>query len=182
MSTDTASDRHVVELGFLEGIVNELGLATQLVERSAEVAYPTLLVALDPEGAPDAALAPRELAITFYPIADDQLDDTLLLQYYIALPSAFAGDGLARVREWLPELNNKTALGHFGLTDDHQQLHFRYVQTLPVTTGVTREAVAEVLLLVAYTPLMFSAPLAGLAAGTLTLAEARAQVAARFAP
>lgn len=177
MSDDLTHDRHLIELGFLEAIVNDLGLPTQLLERSAEVPFATLLVNLDPEA---PAANPLQLAVTFYPLADDQLDETLLLQYFIALPVTFSGDGLDRVRAWLPELNNKTALGHFGLTDDHQQLHYRYVQALPLTTGLTRAAVADVLLLVAYTPTLFAVPLAGLAAATLTLAEARAQVAAQL--
>jgi|GEM_PF-3241679 len=173
-----APDRHLVELGFLEAIVKELGLPAQLIERSADFPYHTLLVNLDATAPPSAA--PLQLAVTFYPVADDQLSDTLLLQYFIALPLAPAGDGLARVREWLPEINNQTAIGHFSLTTDHQQLHFRYVQALPAATGITRAAVGEVLLLVAYTPAMFAPPLAAVAAGTLTIAQARAQIAAQF--
>jgi hypothetical protein len=177
MNDDLTQARHLVELGYLENIANELGMPTQLIERGPEMPYHTLLVDLDPEAAENNKL---HMAVTFYPVADDQLDETLLLQYYIALPATFAEGGLDRVREWLPELNNKTALGHFGLTDDHSQLHFRYVQALSLAGGITREAVGEVLVLVAYTPAVFAGPLAGLAAGTLTLEAARAQVAARF--
>ncbi len=175
---DAAPDRHLVELGFLQAIVTDLGLKTQLVERSADFPYHTLLVTLDPAATPTTA--PLQLAVTFYPVADDQLSDTLLLQYFIALPLTVVGDGLTAVREWLPEINNQTAVGHFSLTSDHQQLHFRYVQALPAATGITRAAVGEVLLLVAYTPTLFAPPLAAVAAGALTLAQARAQVAAQF--
>ncbi len=177
MTADLTQQRHLIELSFLENIVNDLGLTTQLLERSDSVPLHTLLINLDPEA---PATNPLQLAVTFYPVADDQLENTLLLQYYLPLPAQFAADGLDRVRAWLPELNNKTALGHFGLTDDAHQLHFRYVQALPVTTGLSREAVADVLLLVTYTPTLFAGPLAGLAAATLTLEEARAQVAAQL--
>jgi hypothetical protein len=161
-----------VELGFLEEILDELGYSTQLVEKSAGLPYHTLLVALEP----DAQERPRQLALNYYPVDEDQVEYSLLLQYYIALPITFDEAGLGRVRAWLPEINNQMVLGHFGITDEQKQVHYRYVQALPRDEVVTTEAVADVLTLVTYSPVLFASALEDLAAGKLTIEQARKQV------
>jgi len=166
--------RHLVELGFLEEVLNELGYTTQLVEKSGQVPYHTLLVALEP----DEQARPRQLALNFYPVGEDLAPHSLLLQYYLLLPIRPKGAGAQRVRDWLPEVNSQVVLGHFGLGETAGQLHFRYVQALPRDEVITSEAVADVLTLVTYSPLLFLPALEGLADGSLTLAEARAQLQA----
>ena len=169
---DETQARHLVELGFLEEILNELGYSTQLVEKSAGLPYHTLLAALEPDGQE----RPRQLALNYYPVDEDQVEYSLLLQYYIALPFALDEAGLARVREWLPEINNQVVLGHFSISDEQKQLAYRYVQTLPRDEVITTEAVADVLTLVTYSPVLFAEALEGLATGKLSLEQARKEV------
>ncbi len=176
MTLEETHARHLVELGFLQEVLVELGYATHLVERSEQAPYHTLLVNLEP----DELGRPRQLALNFYPVDEALIANSLLLQYYLLLPVALNAAGARRVREWLPEINSQTVLGHFGLDAEAQRLHFRYVQALPRDEVITAEAVEDVLTLVTYSPLLYAAALEGLANGSLRLAEARAQVQARL--
>jgi hypothetical protein len=129
---------------------------------------------------PDEQNRPRQLALNFYPVGQDLAAHSLLLQYYLLLPIALDTAGARRVAGWLPEINNQVVLGHFSLGDQTNQLHFRYVQALPRDEVITAETVTDVLTLVTYSPVLFAAALEGLGNGSLTLAEAQAQVQARL--
>lgn len=176
MSQSEIEARHLVELGFLEEIVKRLGLSAQVIEKSGEVPYHTLLVMLDP----DDRGRPMQLAISFYPVGADLVAHTLLLQYFIALPFTTGPDGLARLSAWLPDVNNRVVLGHFGLSTGEGQVHYRYVQALPEEGVVGGETIEDVLTLVRFTPALFAPTLEALAEGRLTPAQAQAQVDARL--
>jgi hypothetical protein len=174
MSQEDVHTRHLAELGFLADIVRDMGLTAQLVERSEQVPYHTLLVDLEP----DAEERPRHMAVNFYPADPELVPDTLLLQYFIVLPVMIDKAGAARLREWLPEVNNQVVLGHFSLsTGQPQQLHYRYVQALPSDSVISAEAVSDVITLVGYTPLLYQNSLEALADGDITVERARANLA-----
>ena len=178
MNQDQIHARHLVELGFLQNIVRDLGLTAELVERSEQVPYHTLLVGLEP----DAEERPRQMAVNFYPADPELVPDTLLLQYFIVLPVTMNEAGAARLREWLPEVNNQVVVGHFSLSASQPlQLHFRYVQALPSANVIRAEAVADVITLVSYTPLLYQNAWEDLAAGDITVEQARANLAAQMA-
>jgi len=177
MSQAETEARHLVELGFLQEVVTSLGLSARMLEKSAEVPYHTLLVMLEP----DHRARPVQLALSFYPVGADLVAHTLLLQYFIALPFTTDAAGLARLAAWLPDVNNRVVLGHFGLSAGEGQVHYRYVQALPEEGIVGVETVEDVLTLVRFTPSLFAAVLEDLAEGRLTPAEAQAQVDAHLA-
>ena|SRR5260221_8902275 len=177
MSQDDIHARHLAELGFLQDIVRDMGLNAQLVERSQQVPYHTLLIDLEP----DAEERPRQMALKFYPADPELVPNTLLLQYFIVLPVKITEAGAARLREWLPEVNNQVVLGHFSLsTGQPQQLTFRYVQALPSDDVLSAEAVSDVIRLVSYTPLLYQNALEALAEGDMTVEQARASLAAQL--
>jgi hypothetical protein len=177
MSQDEIHARHLAELGFLEDIVRNMGLNAQLVERSEQAPFHTLLIDLEP----DAEERPRQMAVNFYPADPELVPNTLLLQYFHVLPVTITAAGAARLREWLPEVNNQVVLGHFSLsTGQPQQLHFRYVQALPSDEVITAEAVSDVITLVSYTPLLYQNSLEALAEGDITVEQARANLAAQL--
>ena len=174
MSQDEIHARHLAELGFLQDIVRDMGLSAQLVERSEQVPYHTLLVDLEP----DAEERPRQMVVNFYPADLELVPDTLLLQYFIVMPLNIDHAGADRLREWLPEVNNQVVLGHFSLsTGQPQQLHFRYVQALPSDKVISAQAVTDVITLVGYTPLLYQNSLEALAEGDITIERARANLA-----
>jgi len=177
VSEDETHARHLAQLGFLQDIVRDLGLSAQLVERSEQVPFHTLLVDLEP----DAQERPRQMAVNFYPADPELVADTLLLQYFIVLPGTPDEAGAARVREWLPEVNNQVVVGHFSLSSAAPwQMHFRYVQALPSDAVITAEAVSDVITLVSYTPLLYQNALEDLAAGDISVEQARAGLKAEM--
>ena len=177
MNQDQIHARHLVELGFLQAIVRDQGLKAVLVERSEQVPYHTLLVDLEP----DAEERPRQMAVNFYPADPELVPDTLLLQYFIVLPVKMDEAGAARLRQWLPEVNNQVVLGHFSLSFSAPlQMHFRYVQALPSNSVIHAEAVTDVITLVSYTPLLYQNALEDLAAGDITVEQARANLASQM--
>jgi hypothetical protein len=177
MNQEQIHARHLVELGQLEAIFTEMGYAAQLVERSPQIAYHTLLVGLEP----DATGRPMQMALTFYPLGEDDLENTLLLQYFIELPFELDEKGLARAIDLLPHINNKAVVGHFGVTDGQNKLHYRYVQALPLDKIVTQEAVVDVIVLAEYTPVLFGDVLEEIAEGKISLEQARAKVDEKYA-
>ena len=177
MSESEVHARHLAELETFANIVRELGFSAQLVARSEQVLYHTLLVDLEP----DAEERPRQMAVNFYPADRELIRDTLLLQYFIALPVTINAAAAARLREWLPEVNNHVVLGHFSLSAGQpQQLHFRYVQALPANAAIGAKAVTDVITLVSYTPLLYQNALEDLADGDITVEQARANLAAQI--
>lgn len=164
-----------VALGLIGDAVGELGYDAQLLERSASMPYDTLLVQLPPTADGEAAY---QLALTFYPIAEEELSHTNLLQYYIALPVAPSTETRPALLELAAEINNQLVLGHVGLTAGIGQIHFRYVQSLSADEPPTAAAIGGVLLLVGYSLRLFDAALRGVADGSLTIDAARKVIAA----
>jgi hypothetical protein len=176
MDLEQIHARHLVELGHLEEIFTDMGYGARLVERSRDVPYHTLLVDL----VTDAWGRPQQMALTFYPVGEDEVKHTLLLQYFIELPFQVNSKELAQMREVLLDINSKVVLGHFGITPGQNKLHYRYVQTLPLDRIITGEAVADVILLVNYTPILFAEILEEFAEKRISLEQAKAKVAARY--
>lgn len=172
-----AHARHLVELGYLEGILNSMGFSTQLVERSPHVPYHTLLVGLEP----DARGRPMQVALTFYPVEEEDIGNALFLQYFIDLPFEVDKERLADVGQLLPDVNNQVVLGHFGITAGQDRLHYRYVQALPADRTVTAEGIEAVIVMVSYTPSVFKGILGDLAEGEISVEQARAKLQAQYA-
>ncbi len=176
MNEEMAQARHLVELGNLEGIFEGMGYSAHLVERSREIAFHTLLVGLEP----DSNGRPKQMALTFYPLGGEDEERTLFLQYFVDLPFSVDEAGLTRVKELLPDINNRLVVGHFGITADQDRLHYRYVQALPADDIVTAEAVEGVIAMVTYTPLVFEAMLEELALGEISVEQARTRLEDRL--
>jgi hypothetical protein len=175
MNEEEMQTRHVAELAFLESVVKEMGYPTRLLEQSEELPYPSLLVGLEP----DAGGRPLEMACTFYPLSDE-LENTLLLQYFVEFAAGLDDAGLARIRELLPELNNRVVVGHFGLTVGTNKMHYRYTQALRLDDVIGEESVGDVLMLVTSTPVLFGDLLARVAGGGISIAAARQEIEDTF--
>jgi hypothetical protein len=171
MTDELHSAQYEAELGFIEEIFIALGYeSVHLFERSDEVSLPTLAVGLEP----DAKGRGKNLALAFYPVPE--FEDTYFLQYYIELPFEVDAAGQERVVPLLPYVNQRLVIGHFGITDGEQSLHYRYVQALPSLDVITEDKVKDVIAIVEYSPLLFEEILEQTAAGTLSLEEARRMV------
>lgn len=177
MSGEAMQSRHLAELGFLEDIFNEMGYATHLVEKSNQIPYHTLLADVEA----DAMGQPRQMAMTYYPVSEDEVEFTLLLQYFLEMPFTIQPEQFCATAELLSYINSKVVLGHFGITEGKARVHFRYVQALPNNEIVSKEAVSDVIILVNFTPLLFGDVLEQIAKGQISLDEARRIVDRKYA-
>ena len=144
--------RHLTELQNLELILNSMGFQSQLLQKSDPMPTHALVTRIPmPEGQ-----EPVEMALTFYPVEPDTVEDTLLLQYYIQLPYNFDDEALESYRRLVPDMNGKAVVGHFGLDVASRKAHYRYVQAIPADRPITKALVADVVILVAYTPPLFA--------------------------
>lgn len=167
--------RHLVELGNLEEVFTAIGYKhIELLEKSAEVPYHTLLLGLDA----DEKGRLRQLALTFYPVAD--FEDTLFLQYFSELPFDLKEATLPAVYTLLPEINNRMVLGYFGVSDGGRKLHFRYVQTFADDDLLSQDRIETVTTMVAFSPMLFADVLEAVASGQMSLVEARANINAKY--
>lgn len=162
--------RHLVELGYLEEIMNELSYPTQLIERSPEIPYHTLIASLDH----DSKNRVRELACTFYPLSEKEANNVLLLQYFLELPFEIQEQAYPELYELFTSLNNKSVLGHFSITEGKPKIHHRYIQTVPRDTllAEVEEATAEIITLFNYTSLMLGDMLEAVASQERSAKEA----------
>jgi hypothetical protein len=155
-------------------ILMALGYPAHLVAQSSRIPHPVLLTRLPlPDGR--AAL---EMALSFYPVDRNQIKHTHLLHYYCELPLKTDAAGVEHVTLLLPDLNAKTVLGHFSVTPGRPVVTYRYVQALPAACPLTQSSVADVVLLVGYTPALFIDLLERVGDGRCTVHAARAQLAA----
>ena len=177
MDTQERNARHLAELRNLEAIFKELDFHTQFVAKSSQVPNHALITrVVGREGQ-----KPLEMVLTFYPVEPNTVEHALLLQYYIELPYTLDDESLDHFYQLLPALNSKSVLGHFGLDTDRRKLHYRYVQTLPMNRPITKTSVIDAIILVAYTPVHFSATLAALVNKVIDLHTAHTQLNARNA-
>jgi hypothetical protein len=151
MNLQAVYARHLVELGYLEAIAQDMGYAAHLIEASDTVAYHTLLVQLEP----DWKQRQRELTCTFYPLDEEETPSILLLQYFLEMPFEIANGAEQKVNALLMEINNKSVLGHFGISTGANKVHHRYIQTFAESQLIDEAAVADVVMMFNYTSLIF---------------------------
>ncbi len=164
--------RHLVELGFIENVVNQMGYSsTELIEASKDLPYHTLLVNLEP----DSQGRQRQMTLTFYPIDIEEFGNTLLLQYFTELPFAVKTGVMDEINKFFIYLNNKTVVGHFGITQGQNKLNHRYVQTLPSEDVISEGVVADTLMLFNYTSMLFGSLVEAVASGEMSASEAQVQ-------
>jgi hypothetical protein len=177
MNTPEIEARHLDELRVLENILNERGYQTNLVEKSDQVPYSTLMVALEK----DTQDRQREMALTFYPVSEEEIEHVMLLQYFIELPFEIQAGLQGMVADLLAYINARVVVGHFGITMGAAKIHFRYVQPFLRSEAVRKEAVADVFTLVNFTALLFSNLFEPAASGQISLEEARSLVDQQYA-
>ena len=168
MNLDAIYARHLVELGYLEDIVSGMGYTAQIIEASAEVPYHTLLVKMEP----DEKGRDRQMACTFYPLTEEDSENILLLQYFLELPFEFVTKAKPQIHEMLIALNNKSVVGHFGITDGQNKIHHRYIQSYATSNLLFEVATSEVVSLFNYTSLIFGEVIESVATQQKTAKEA----------
>lgn len=176
MNLELVHARHQVELGYLQEILNVMGYTAQLIERSPEVPYHTVLAQLDR----DQKNRTRELACMFYPLTEEDTQNILLLQYFLELPFEVHREAYQDIYKLFVAVNNKSVLGHFGITADKPKIHHRYIQTLPASSLLPEEAVSEVIMLFNYTSLILGDIIEGVATQQQSIDKALQMISDRL--
>jgi len=170
--TQIIETRNLVMLGYLEEIFTDLGyVGTQLLDQSAELSIPSLLVPLDTDKKGRA----RFISLMFYPAPE--LEDTLLLQYYIEMPFPAEKASLPDFYALLPALNHKAVVGYFGFGDSDKP-YYRYVQALRADQRITKDHVTDVIALIVTTTDLLQDVLEDVASGKSSVEEGRKRVSA----
>ena len=170
--TQIIETRNLVMLGYLEEIFTDLGYAgAQVIEQSAELSIPSLLVPL----ATDKKGRARFISLMFYPAPE--LEDTLLLQYYVEMPFLAEKASLPALYTLLPVLNHRAVVGYFGLGAGDKP-YYRYVQALRADQRITKDHVSDVIALIVTTTDLLQDVLDDVASGSSSVEAGSKRVSA----
>lgn len=159
MFTEKTHARHAAELGFLYKHLEELGWEAKLIDKSALFPLNTLIGATETE-----AGIVRTFSFAFIPTPDDDEASILLLQFYVPLSKEFPPENRAALDRLLTEINGLLAIGQYSIKDD-QEIHFRYVWSVPSAGTINKEAFVDTLIMVDYMQDIFNDAVISVATG-----------------
>ncbi|NQX70026.1 YbjN domain-containing protein [Paenibacillus alba] len=151
MLPDLVHARHLAQLGLLKDILDETGLATNLLEKSEAIPLHVLMAGFQE----DKKGRERFLHFSFLPLNDEEIGAIQLLQIYSTLPFHLQEGRRGEVASVLLEINTRLPIGHFGINEQNE-LHYRYVYSIPATSTFESEEVLEILSLFVYMCDMFA--------------------------
>jgi hypothetical protein len=151
MLPDKIHVRHLAQLGFLKDILDETGLATNLLEKSEAIPLHVLMTGFQE----DKKGRERFLHFSFLPLNDDEIGAIQLLQIYSTLPFHLQEGSRDAVASVLLEINTRLPIGHFGINEQNE-LHYRYVYSISASSTFESEEVLEILSLFVYMCDMFA--------------------------
>ncbi|MDF2668127.1 MAG: hypothetical protein K0R67_433 [Paenibacillus sp.] len=151
MLPDKIHARHLAQLGFLKEILDETGLATNLLEKSEAIPLHVLMAGFQE----DKKGRERFLHFSFLPLNDDEIGAIQLLQIYSTLPFHLQDGSRDAVASVLLEINTRLPIGHFGINEQNE-LHYRYVYSISASRTFESEEVLEILSLFVYMCDMFA--------------------------
>ena len=162
LTPDQAADQ-ATELERLSTALRAADHDTRVLDPSDEVPLPTLLVALGV----DEAERDRTLAISLLPFADDDLDATALMQFYVLLPFELVAATRNDVLAATAHINAAMAIGHFAARGD--ELYYRYVLAADKGAPVDGALVVELVQLIDFHQQHFGDYLEGILTDELSL-------------
>ena len=169
MLSDLTRTRQIAELDYLQRCITELGLESELIESSAEVPLPTLIVATKK----DHQQRDRIITLSYIPVDEDDLEHINLLQIYGALPFSLNSTYQPELEAVLMMLNTQTAIGSFGLYNT--EISLRYVYAIDRHKLPAQAAFGEIIILLIYVQDMFGELIEQVNEGHLTVAEFKAK-------
>lgn len=145
----------------LESLLKEMEFEASLLgEQNGDFPQESMVVLLEP----DHAARERQLYISFFP-DDEEFEGSRLIQFYTQIPTTLTTENRQSLLWFLPLMNNRCAIGHFGLTNEMDAIQFRYVYTWQKKLEPAWGHLKDILDLMIYTPDMFTEFFQGLEAG-----------------
>ncbi|MEW9700851.1 YbjN domain-containing protein [Paenibacillus sp. SI8] len=158
--------RHLAQLGLLKEILDEAGLATNLLEKSEAIPIHVLMAGFQE----DKKGRDRFLHFSFLPLDEEEAGAIQLLQIYSTLPFHLKDEQRAAVAHILLEINTRLPIGHFGINEQNE-LHYRYVYSLSTARSFDSEEILDILSMFVYMCDMFAEPVELVASGESGVAE-----------
>ncbi|MEM9836845.1 MAG: hypothetical protein AAF828_10105 [Bacteroidota bacterium] len=156
----TEQQRQLLDLQFLEGLLNDVGIPTRLTEQSDQYILSFLSVQLEVgSSAPNAILQ-----LMYIPTAE-VLRETNLLQFFAYLSDEVI-ESSGEINAFLAYLNTRTPVGYFAL-DAESKLFYRYVYPMARFKVPAKDHFMEIFDLFRQTFAAFGSTLCSLAAGKI---------------
>lgn len=162
LSADQLAEQ-ATELERLSTALRAADYDTRVLHRSDDIPLPTLLVALgvDDDG------RDRTMAISVLPFADDDLDATALMQFYVLLPFELVDATRNDVLAATAHVNAAMAIGHFAARGD--ELYYRYVLAADKDGQINAALIVELVQLIDFHQQHFGDYLEGILTDELSL-------------
>ncbi|NEW06906.1 YbjN domain-containing protein [Paenibacillus sp. SYP-B3998] len=166
MMPELVHTRHLAQLGLLKDILDEAGLATNLLEKSEAIPIHVLMAGFQE----DKKGRNRFLHFSFLPLDEEDIGAIQLLQIYSTLPFHLKEGQRDKAAAVLLAVNTRLPIGHFGINEQNE-LHYRYVYSLSVAKSFDSEEILEILSMFVYMCDMFAEPVELVASGEAEVAE-----------
>jgi len=111
----------------LKSTLETIGYTAAVLEQAGGGPLDILSVALEA----DSQNREQQLTLAVYPLSED-LEGSTFIQFFTQYPFELSANCLTSIERILPTINNKLALGHFGISPCQTELHFKYVLALPL--------------------------------------------------
>lgn len=169
MNTQMEDKRNILDLEFIEGLLNDQRIRTHLTEKSEQFALSFLTVELT-----DSPFAGAVYMQLMYIPSAEAFDETNLLQFFCYLPEELTA-GSTDFTELLRFLNSRTPFGYFAFGEDGK-LFYRYVYALPRFDVPRKALFLEVFDLFTKTFNAFGSVLQEFVQGDISLEEAKSKL------
>jgi hypothetical protein len=144
MTTELIYAKSLVELGNIQDFISEeLGFATQILERSQSLPLNSLVISL----APDSQQRTRVASLNYLPLGDEDCESIKLLQFYLVIPCELQPDFQRAVEKFLLLINLKAPIGSFTFNAESNEIIAKYVYSLGKFKMVDKEEFLETFML-----------------------------------
>jgi hypothetical protein len=165
MTSEMMNGYYRSELEKIQAHLSEMGYESRIIEKSEIFPFVSMLVGIEQ----DYRERDRFLHISFVPMPEEA-DDILLLQLYTTLPSEKKPEFMGNVEKLILALNNRVALGQFGINDG--AISFRHIQVSTQKEPVTGEVFKAVMSLFVYMMDIYEETIEDVATGKESLESA----------
>ncbi len=131
----------IEKLKELEKIYKEAQYPAQILEQSAQIPYPVLLISLSDTNSEQAQV----LTFTYFPPEETEFDDIDCLQLFTQVQLDAAQMPSTDVWRYLSYLNRKLPFGTFQYGEDAQKFEFRHVIVAAFSDKIKKGFFIEIL-------------------------------------
>ncbi len=141
--------RHLLDE--LQPIVTHMGFKATLVPQSAAIAQDVLVVTISP----DKQQRDRSFTLTFFPVSQSDLPNTLLLQFFFRLPFKVNSEVRTDLQRLILALNGQVPVGSYGMNEQEGLIYCRYILPLLRSPSLSQPLMVDTMTLFIYVQDLF---------------------------